>query len=951
MTVPDSVYQLVEKFTSGERTYKRADYNETQLRVEFVNPLFEALGWDVRDNTQVSHEIRVLIEGKPKRPDYGFRIGATTHFYLETKKPSLNLKDDPSPAYQLRRYGWSGNLPISILSDFEEFIIYDCRLQPHRYEPASKARLNYYRYPDYVDDWDKLYGLFSREAVADGALRKWIEDEKPRGALGVDQAFLREMEAWRESLAKDMALHNRHLNQRELNHVVQRTIDRIVFLRIAEDRNIESYGRLQRAASEGKQIYQELKILFNEADDKYNSGLFHFDAADKRGSNPDQLSLNIHLSNPPLRDLIDNLYYPNSPYEFSVLPADILGQVYERFLGKVIELTATGAAKIEEKPEVRKAGGVYYTPTYIVDYIVQNTVGKLLEGKTPDQAAKLRILDPACGSGSFLTGAYQYLLDWHLNYYRDHPTSYRNNRRETPAGMILTTAHKRDILRNNIYGVDLDQNAVEVSKLSLLLKMLENEDESAATGRQTIMFAAGGRILPDLSDNIKWGNSLIGSDFFRRAQPGLFDDEEMLRVKAFDWESRKDGFGDIMSKGGFDAVIGNPPYGADITHDQTEYLLENYALQNYQLDTYLLFAEKSIKLAVPHGLVGVIIPNTWLLNLMSPNIREFFTQKTTIMHIVHYRKYVFKDATVDTQILVLANSEAHQNHEVDIRVVAKSGGILEYKIPQRNWQNIRGEPINIFLRSEFEPIVKKVREFQLLDDLFKTTQGTKPFQTGKGKPKQTREIVKTKPFVKEIAIDDTFRPLLRGSLIGRYQNKWSNNYFIQFGDWLAEPRYSANFDAPQKIVIRQTGDSLIATLDERQFIVRDNLYTVVSRENNELSLKYLLGLLNSEFLSWYYQKVINPEVGEALAQVKRGHIAIVAIRTIDFDNLTDVAMHDKMVEFVERMLDLHRQLPGLTGEGRRVVDMQIEATDREIDKLVYRLYGLSEDEVRIVERG
>ena len=151
---------------------------------------------------------------------------------------------------------------------------------------------------------------------------------------------------------------------------------------------------------------------------------------------------------------------------------------------------------------------------------MQNTVGKLLEGKTPDQAAKLRILDPACGSGSFLTGAYQYLLDWHLNYYREHPTSYRNNRRETPAGMILTTAHKRDILRNNIYGVDLDQNAVEVSKLSLLLKMLENEDESAATGRQTIMFAAGGRILPDLSDNIKWGNSLIGSDFYQRQADG-----------------------------------------------------------------------------------------------------------------------------------------------------------------------------------------------------------------------------------------------------------------------------------------------------------------------------------------------------------------------------------------------------------------------------------------------
>ena len=391
----------------------------------------------------------------------------------------------------------------------------------------------------------------------DGALRQWIDGEKTRGALGVDQAFLREMETWREALAKDMALHNRHLDQRALNHLVQRTIDRIVFLRIAEDRNIENYGRLKRAASEGKQVYQELKILFNEADDKYNSGLFHF-GKEERSSDPDPHALNIHLSNEPLHDIIDNLYYPNSPYEFSVLPPDILGQVYERFLGKVIELTGSGGVRIEEKPEVRKAGGVYYTPTYIVDYIVENTVGKLLEGKTPEQAEKLRILDPACGSGSFLVGAYQYLLDWHLQVYRDHPERYRNRHRDTADGMILTTAEKRRILLNNIYGVDLDQNAVEVSKLSLLLKMLEHEND--ATGRQTLMFAAGGRILPDLSDNIKWGNSLIGSDFYSGRQMEIFSDEELFKVKPFDWDSKTTGFGEIMAAGGFDAVIGNPPY-------------------------------------------------------------------------------------------------------------------------------------------------------------------------------------------------------------------------------------------------------------------------------------------------------------------------------------------------------------------------------------------------------
>ena len=612
MAVPDSVYRLLEKFEN------RKPANETELRRQFVDPLFTALGWDVTDNRQVGHEVRVMVEEdgkkKPKRPDYGFRIGSITHFFVETKPPHINLERDTTPAFQLRRYGWSGNLSVSVLTDFEEFCIYDCRIRPSIGDSADTARLRYWMFVEDADVWDELESLFSYEAVADGALREWIEGDKPRGALGVDQSFLRDMEGWRESLAKDMALHNRHLTQRQLNHLVQRTIDRIVFLRIAEDRNIESYGRLGRAAGEGKQVYEELKILFNEADDKYNSGLFHF-GKENRASDPDHLSLDAHLSNEPLRAIIDNLYYPNSPYEFSVLPADILGQVYERFLGKVIELSGTGMAQVTDKPEVRKAGGVYYTPTFIVDYIVENTVGNLLDGLTPNEAAELRILDPACGSGSFLTGAYQYLLDWHLDYYREHPRQFRNRRRETPAGMVLTTQEKRRVLQNNIYGVDLDQNAVEVSKLSLLLKMLENEDGSDATGLQTAMFAAGGRILPDLSDNIKWGNSLIGSDFYSDKQMTLFEDEEVYKVMPFDWESKSRGFGEIMSKGGFDAVIGNPPYIRiqalmDWSRDAVRYYKSQYSsAQKGNYDIYGVFLERGIGLLSSNGLLGFIIPH------------------------------------------------------------------------------------------------------------------------------------------------------------------------------------------------------------------------------------------------------------------------------------------------------------------------------------------------------
>ena len=277
----------------------------------------------------------------------------------------------------------------------------------------------------------------------------------------------------------------------------------------------------------------------------------------------DTLTPTLTLDDKILKDIFKNLYYPDSPYEFSVLPADILGQVYEQFLGKVIRLTAGHQAKVEYKPEVRKAGGVYYTPTYIVDYIVRQTVGRWLEGKKPNPksgAGRLTILDPACGSGSFLLGAYQYLLDWHLTAYLENDPA-RWSRGKTPriyqapgGDWKLTIAERKRILLDHIFGVDIDSQAVEVTKLSLLLKVLEGENDQSVKGQLSL----NQRALPDLGPNIKCGNSLIGPDFYHGRQMGLLEDEETYRVNAFDWQAE---FPEIMSAGGFDVVMGNPPYG------------------------------------------------------------------------------------------------------------------------------------------------------------------------------------------------------------------------------------------------------------------------------------------------------------------------------------------------------------------------------------------------------
>ncbi|HVT28930.1 MAG TPA: DNA methyltransferase, partial [Lacipirellulaceae bacterium] len=587
VSAPPIIGQLVEKFTEHRETYRRSGYNETQLRQDFLDPFFLALGWDVFNQQGFAEAYRDVIleqglkvEQSVRAPDYCFRIGGTPKFFVEAKKPAVDIKSEVGPAFQLRRYAWTAKLPLSILTDFEEFAVYDCRIKPDKDDNAATARVMFFNYTEYVERWGEVAAIFSREAILKGAFDKFAEsNKKKRGTAPVDEAFLQEIETWRESLAKNLSLRNEAIDDRQLNTAVQLIIDRIIFLRMCEGRGIEDYGRLYSLLN-GEAVYRRLVEIFHRADEKYNSGLFHFQ--DERGREPpDDWTPDLAVDDKVLKDILRRLYYPESPYEFAALPADILGQVYEQFLGKVIRLTPGHRAKIEEKPEVRKAGGVYYTPTYIVNYIVENTVGKLVEGKTPHEvggltatfkAAKggrpLTVLDPACGSGSFLIVAYQYLLDWYLKQYTEVDAPEKHARGANPriyqsstGDWRLTTAERKRILLAHIYGVDIDYQAVEVTKLSLLLKALEGETKESVAR----MLFHKERALPDLSDNIKCGNTIVESDFNSGRQHDLFDNDQVMRINAFDWDS-KHGFPEIFNgrDKGFDAVIGNPPWGGDI---------------------------------------------------------------------------------------------------------------------------------------------------------------------------------------------------------------------------------------------------------------------------------------------------------------------------------------------------------------------------------------------------
>ncbi len=399
MAAPRIIVELVEHFARNADVYRHS-LNETEVRVQFIDPLFEALGWDIHNKhhyaetyKDVIHEYSLRTTAHTEAPDYCFQVGGTRKFYVEAKRPAINVGADPAPAYQLRSYAWTSKLPLSLLTNFAEFAVYDCRVLPRPSDKSSVARIDLLTFDQYPDKWEDIVSRFSREAVYQGSFDRYTESSKlKRGTAEVDDAFLAEIESWRKQLASNVALRNPSLTQREVNFAVQRTIDRIIFLRICEDRGIEKYGQLQEL-QKNDHVYRHLCTIYERADEKYNSGLFHFTDETHRAEAPDKLTPSLKLDDARLKEILKRLYYPDSPYQFSHFPADILGQVYEQFLGQVIRLTQGHQAKVEPKPEVLKAHGVYYTPTYIVDYIVRNTVGELIDGKTPKQASKLRVLD------------------------------------------------------------------------------------------------------------------------------------------------------------------------------------------------------------------------------------------------------------------------------------------------------------------------------------------------------------------------------------------------------------------------------------------------------------------------------------------------------------------------------------------------------------------------------
>ena len=660
-------------------------------------------------------------------------------------------------------------------------------------------------------------------------------------------------------------------------------------MRICEDRGIEKENQLAQIIQQSD-CYEKLKTVFQIADNKYNSGLFHFRKGDGEGF--DRLTLGIKISDVALKTMIRGLYFP-APYQFAEMPASILGSVYERFLGKTIQLNARHQAKIQYKPEVRKAGGVYYTPEYIVENIVEKTVAEQLKRKTVKTIGNFRIIDCACGSGSFLIVAYQHLLNWYLTEYMKNPALYVKKKCLVSIGndYKLTINERKRILTTHIFGVDLDAQAVEVTKLSLLLKTLED------INHLDVNLALGiDRLLPNLGKNIKCGNSLIETDFYNQTTIDLRV-EQQFQVNAFDWETE---FKHVFADGGFDVVIGNPPYNnysarnsmfafyqknkmmneLALLRQQHDYCCNKYPNSSSGVtDLYKWFLDRALQLIKPSGRVGFIIPDSFQRLKAYQDIRTLYKN----YDFYPQGENVFKQAVVPTGILI---------YPAGSNPVKKHSGI------------------NL---NRYKHVLK---DFVV-------------FREGEHIPRS------------DLSDDKRLVPVTDSGDMSRYLIRPNKHFFNSDSRW--------RITDGDRIVIRKTGRPIYAAIVSGKSYVIQNLYQSVSFTEN-VSPYYILGLLNSKFLTFVYRNILSPQSQGVFAQFRLGLLNDLPMPNLDLNNKKGKIIYEKFVAQVKRMCELTQKKSIARDEPTKtMLERQIVSLDSNIDQLVYELYELSEKEIKLIE--
>ena len=986
-----TIEQLVQNYESNRVDYLKAEYNETLLRNEFLDPLFQILDWDVRNMSGKSSNQRevILEEGlktdansNTKKPDYTFRLFSERKFFVEAKKPSVAIHQNDANARQVRRYGFTAKLKISVLSNFEYLIIYDCSVPVEGDDGYQKARIRSYHYSEYVEKIDELKLLLGKDSVYTGEFDKqWQEIEDRINHFSVDKLFLSQINEWRLQLGNEILQVSPDIDIEELNDSVQSYINRILFLRVCEDRNIEQYKTLLSIADNGQR--ESLLAKFTEADSKYNSGLFDQLLNDEIISNVDSV----------FWDIIKQLYFPESPYSFAVFGSDVLGQIYEIFLWEKLYLH-DGVLILLPKPE-NQDRDIVTTPNFIVSRIVEEVLIKKAASLSLAEILNLRIADIACGSGAFLLEAFQQLSDLAIDKLLDENPDIL-----IPTGVgtfKLPLEVKRDLLINCLYGVDKDYNAVEAAKFGLLLKLLENEESSSLGDVKPY--------LPELDDNLKWGNSLIGpSDVANLSK----ENQDSINPYQFDED-------------GFDIIIGNPPYMS--TENIKKYIpLEKpiysskYATAYKQFDKYFVFTERAISLLKEEGVLGYIIPSKLMKVGAGIKLRKYLSRLNGgLYNLVSFGAIqIFPNKTTYTCLVYASNAKSSHISYEEVRNL-ESWILKEDNTPYKNSfpkENIDNEVWGFYPSSLEIAYATILSQSVPLIEITGKGRVTNGIQTSKNalyiiqpyklddtyayfkiknenhKIEKTllRTYYKTPGRRAEKAKFNTYNYLEPNAyVIFPYKVDGNNvvvieeaeleqnypfcyQYFkhyenairsrdvsppIQHNDWykFGRSQHLNSWEAERKIVVGvlSTGDKYV--IDKTKAIVSSGGtagYCIISLpDNSQYSIYYIQAILNSKYCEWLaglYGEVFRG------GYIARGTKVLekLPIRSIDFSNPEETELHNAIAALQQELIEVHSELASNTSARNRTrLQRRFNSLRTDMISNLKGIYALGDDDLLI----
>jgi len=868
----NDIADLVEKYNKVVEEDRVRTFNEETTKKDFILPLFRALGWKVEDSKEVTAEETI----SKRRVDYGFRIDGISKFFLEAKSLKVNL-DNKKYFEQAISYAWHKGCTWAVLTDFEEIKVLNAEIKAPNY---LQSRFMSIKCNDFLDRFDELL-LLSKESFEQGLLDKRAEKWGKRSKkASIDEQLLEDFTRYRRLLTKSITKLNqkRKLTEEQLDEAVQRILDRLIFIRNCEDRELEQkllISKLREWESRGRgKSVKSLREVFDYFDKHYNSKIFSKRLCDT-----------LDIENEVLTEIIKGLYYTKEKYfaisyDFSVIDADVLGNIYEQYLSHILKKTAK-RAKITRKTAHRKEQGIYYTPIYIVDFIVRNTLGKKLENKKTN-VEEVRVLDPASGSGSFLIKAFD-IFD---EYYKKN-TDYAQTQLDKQAVGIPFTK-KSKILQENIFGVDLDKQAVEIAQLNLLLKIAEK-----------------GHRLPLLEESIRCGNSII-------------DDEDVVGNKAFRWE---DEFDDIMKEGGFDVIIGNPPYGAELSKQERDYIKDRYEFSKSNKNTALIFIEKSLELLAKDGYFGMIVPKSLAFSQRWKTGRDLI--KSDLVSVVDTSK-AFEDVLLEQMIIILKKGDKSKKYVLHDISSGDSISIDKKFIDLTDTIILHGG------KEDFKLFKKMNKSSKYLSSITTTQRGL--------------------PYQKFLTDKKTKYPIIKGRNISRFN-------FSLSGEYLPSDKVDLNNNKiqslrqpkiiSQRIVAHVTRPRdhiiIMSAIDKEGILSVDTVENTVITDN-AYSLEFLLCLFNSKLISWYAYRYIFSK----------------AIRTMDFDNNyvgkiplpKNRIKNAPFIKVVNRLLALQEESDKIGDkltDRKAEIEKELDELDIEIDQLIYKVYGITEKEQRIIE--